>query len=153
MSPMPTRAPLFARARDLLLGAAAVMAVIGLGASDAGTTAFDGILKPAAPATIAALDSESTLHAPRSRRIVCDCGWGRDSAGPESGLQPFKPNEAKPRTQLAPSADGDRQPRPRGDLRPFLDTMARASRERTSIGIADEAGGPIWVDDDAKHNP
>lgn len=154
MSPMPTRAPLFARARDLLLGAAAAVAVISLGASNIGTTAFDGIVKPAVPATIIALDSDSSPQAPQSSRFVCACGWEHDGAGVGvgSGLWPFKSNMATPWTQRAPSADRDRQPHPRGDLRPFLNTMARASRERTSIGIADEAESPIWIDDGAKHD-
>ena len=152
MSPMATRTPLLARARDLLLGAAAVMAVIGLGASNTGTTLFNGTWKPITPATVVTLDSDSSPEAPRSGRIVCACGWGHDGGGVGTGLWPFKPNTAKPWTQRAPSADHDKRPRPREDFRPFLDSMARAARARTSIGIADEAEGPIWVDDGAKHD-
>lgn len=41
-------------------------------------------------------------------------------------------------------------PRAGHDLRTFLENMARASREHTAIGLADDADGMPWVDDGAK---
>ena len=152
MSPTPTRAPLFARALELLVGAATVMTVIGLGTGDAGTIAFDANSKPVTLTTLTTLDGDSSLHAPRSSRFICARVWDRANAGPEPRLQPLKPNALNPLTRLAPSADRAGSPQPRSDLRPFLDSMARANRERTSIGIAVEDGDPVWIDDEAKHD-
>ena len=117
---MSRRIPLLAVARDLLLVIALATIIPGLG------------MVTAEPPGSSTVDSASMSSPSAPRGIL-----------PEPAVETpsVLPNEATPRT--APAKE-EAEPRTDRDARVFLEFMARASRERTSIGIS--------VDDAAKYD-